>query len=149
MTPSALRLARLKGAGQLGEGDLLALIAPHLSEAALGACEQAGVSCFDLSGNYQLKRGAVYLRRAGASPVAEALERRRPFARRSAAIIRYLLCDSRRVWTVRSLAQAAGAAQISQTLKPLAEQEWVRVNVGVGGIIMYSEKMGKGQDFPA
>lgn len=134
--PSALRYARLNAGDQVGEGDVLVLVAPHLSEAALDFCEQLGVSCFDLSGNYLFKRGALYLRRAGVSPVTEALERRRPFARRSASIIRHLLCDTRRAWTVRALAEASGAApaQVSRALKPLAEQEWVRVKVGVGGV---------------
>jgi hypothetical protein len=125
---------------QVIEGQMLAgIVAPHLTENCLAVCKELGVAGFDLSGNMVIEHDVIYIERTGRAPIeSDVKPLTNPFASKASRVARLLLMGQtaqQTSWTTRTLAQKARISQALAifSLKPLAEQEWVRVGRGNQG----------------
>ena len=123
---------------QATEGVLLpALLVPHLSVNAINKCRELGLACFDLSGNVVIETEDLSIVQTGHKKRVDDEPRRRPFSGKSSRVARVLLTSSREAWVSRDLAKAAGvsASNVVYAVRPLADNEWVRIFRGkTGGI---------------
>ena len=112
------------------------VVAPQMSEAAQLVCQDMGSACFDLAGNvlfetetFELQRSGRVLRKTRKKPVF------RLTSNKAIRAMHLMLADPEHVWTTKDLAESADVVQswVSVMLKPLAEQEWVRVERGNRG----------------
>ncbi|NJM39316.1 MAG: hypothetical protein HC853_00385 [Anaerolineae bacterium] len=125
---------------QVIDGQIIAgLIAPYLTDNCLAVCRELGIAGFDLSGNMVLDREDVYIERTGKSEIeSDTKPLTNPFASKASRVARLLLMGQttqKTSWTTRELAQKAGVSQALAifSLKPMAEQEWVRIGRGNQG----------------
>jgi len=107
-----------------GQEALPTLIAPYFSPEAQALCRQAGVGYLDLAGNAGLETSHCYLE-VGGRPNAQPRKRgvRSPFAGRAERVVRRLLLEPQRTWSMRALAQTAAVSLglASMTTTALAE----------------------------
>jgi len=84
------------------------LIAPYFTEEARALCRQAGVGFFDLAGNGGLDSSQVYFEISGKTG-ARVRERqvRTPFEGKAEQVVRRLLLEPDRHWSMRSLAKSS------------------------------------------
>ncbi len=97
------------GAGAaLGVHPLSVVVAPDLSYDAQRLLQNRGIGYLDLSGNAYLETHGVYVQIDGrASRVAAEREHRSPFMGKGERVVRRLLLQPKKPWTMRQLAQAA------------------------------------------
>lgn len=85
------------------------LVAPYFSEEARALCRQAGIGYFDLAGNAGLDTSRVFLELAGKpNPYQRERPLRTPFEGKAERLVRALLLEPERRWTLRELARTAG-----------------------------------------
>lgn len=122
-----------------GDHALPVIIAPYLSSEARDLCAKAGVGSFDLAGNAHLEASGIYVD-IGGRPNPNVRERvtRSPFVGRSEHIVRTLLLNPERCWTMREL---AGEAGVSLGLASMVTSELAElgvVNKGRSGLTLFN-----------
>ncbi|MHB1296769.1 MAG: type IV toxin-antitoxin system AbiEi family antitoxin [Anaerolineae bacterium] len=105
------------------------LIAPSFSAEAIALCREAGVGYLDLAGNAGIDTLQAYVLITGKAELApRPIQVRAPFEGKAEQVVRALLLDVSRRWSMRDLAQSAqvslGLASMVTTV--LAEQELLR-----------------------
>ncbi len=117
------QIALEQGALQ-GQG-LAVLVAPRLDREAQMLCRDATVGYFDLAGNASLQTGQLYIEIAGERNDPEQKRTiQTPFEGKSERVVRRLLLEPGRVWSMRDLASAAEvslglASMVTSTLTEL------------------------------
>lgn len=107
----AIRRIRRAEPSERREDIVSILVAPYFSEEARALCHQAGVGYFDLAGNAGLDTPHVFLEIAGKpNPYRRERPVRKPFEGKAERLVRALLLEPERRWTVRELARAAGVS---------------------------------------
>lgn len=119
-------------------GELVpAVVAPQITEAGQEVCQELGTASFDLAGNVLIELDDLVIQRRGRTreTISAPSKGLRLTASKSIRVLRLLLADPERRWTTSELAEAADTSnsQPSKILRPLAEQEWVRVERGNRG----------------
>lgn len=85
------------------------LVAPYFSEEARALCREAGIGYFDLAGNAGLETSRVFLALSGKpNPYQREKPLRTPFEGKAERLVRALLLEPDRRWTLRELARIAG-----------------------------------------
>ena len=103
------------------------LVAPWFSPETVKLAAEHGYGTLDLSGNYRLHFGSIFMERVGEAPPAS--ERRQAvslFAPKSARILRALLAVPNTNWKVGELVALAGVSQglVSRVRTALLERGW-------------------------
>jgi hypothetical protein len=102
-------------------------LAPYISPRSAGLCRQAGIGYADLAGNCLLSFDGVYILREGnKNPFAKRRDLRTLYSPKAERVLRVLLADPSKAWTMRPLAAEAGVAvsQASRVKKLLDDREW-------------------------
>lgn len=103
------------------------VVAPYVSDRGRQVCKETGIGFLDLSGNACLNLGDVYFEIEG-RPNRYKVPRplKRLFQGRSERVLRALLTDPHRMWTLRELAAQVGISlgYASEIARRLDEQEW-------------------------
>jgi len=99
--------------------------APYMSEASRNLCREAGIGFFDLTGNCYLCFGHVFIERFGFKHDAEKRELRSIFELKASRILRRLLSNPSRHWTVQELAKESQVSNglVSQVKTKLLQSE--------------------------
>lgn len=99
-------------------GDTIAvLVAPFISERGREACRQLGLGFMDMVGNAYIRGPGLLIERWGSrSKAAEAHVLKHLFTRKSTWVIRTLLTEPSREWTLSALAGGSGVS-LGQTKK--------------------------------
>jgi hypothetical protein len=116
-------------------------IAPYISPAAGGICEQYEAGYLDLAGNCRLAFDSVFIQREGFSnPTAGTRELRSLYSPRAERVLRALLASGPRMWRTQVLADAAqvSVGQVARVKKLLADREWIESGPGGFGLSGYS-----------
>lgn len=111
--PSVLRrsAAWLKEVLTKTEDDYAVIIAPFVSREGAEICRDLGVGFIDLSGNCLLNLEGLYIERTGhPNKFKKPKEVQTLFSPKSSRVIRCLLTDPRRVWTLKGLATETGVS---------------------------------------
>lgn len=133
-SPARDALAQLEQWVSKRPGATGVLIAPYISPAVAQMCVQRRIGAIDLSGNACLTFGNVYIRRTGnPNRFTERRELRSVFAPKASRVLRVLLENSDRAWTVQALANEAKVSlgQVSQVKQSLEASEWLMPDHGV------------------
>jgi len=104
-------IQRIKQADSTGAGEdtISILVAPYFSAEARALCHEAGIGYFDLAGNAGLDTPRVFLKIQGRENVSpRERQLRTPFEGKAERLVRALLLDPEKHWTMRELAQVAG-----------------------------------------
>lgn len=119
------------------------VVAPYVSDRGRQVCKEMGVGFLDLSGNACLDLGDVYFEVEGKpNRYKEPRPLRSLFQGRSERILRALLTDPKRTWTLRELAGEVGISlgYASEIARRLDEQEWIeRRRTGGLGLVAPTE----------
>ncbi len=102
-------------------------LAPYISPRSAEVCRQAGIGYADLAGNCLLSFDAVYILREGnKNPFAKRRDLRTLYAPKAERVLRVLVADPSKAWTMRPLAAEADVAlsQASRVKKLLDDREW-------------------------
>lgn len=105
------------------------LIAPWFAPETVATCAARGYGTLDLSGNYRLQFGSVFLERIGAPPpVAEQRSSSSVFAPKSARVLRALFAAPHHAWKVTELAEVTGISTglVSRVRQHLLERHWAQ-----------------------
>ena len=87
------------------------VIAPHFSEEARALCREAGIGYFDLAGNAGLDTPHVFLEiEERTNKQARKKQPCSPFKGRAERVVRRLLLEPKRHWTMRELAKASSVS---------------------------------------
>lgn len=111
--PSVLRrsAAWLKDFQTKTKHDYAVIIAPFVSREGAAICRDLGVGFIDLSGNCLLSLEGLYIERTGyPNKFKKPREIQSLFSPKSSRVIRCLLSDPRRVWTLKGLAIETGVS---------------------------------------
>ena len=111
--PSILRRsgAWLKDLLTKTKHDYAVIIAPFISREGAEICSELGVGFIDLSGNCLLNLEGLYIERTGyPNKFKKPREIQSLFSPKSSRVIRWLLTDPRRVWTLKGLATETGVS---------------------------------------
>jgi len=111
--PSILRRsgAWLKDLLTKTKHDYAVIIAPFISREGAEICSELGVGFIDLSGNCLLNLEGLYIERTGyPNKFKKPREIQSLFSPKSSRVIRWLLTDPRRVWTLKGLAIETGVS---------------------------------------
>jgi len=111
--PSVLRrsAAWLKDLLTKTKHDYALIIAPYISKEGAEICRDLGVGFIDLSGNCLLNLDGLYLERAGnPNKFKRPREIQSLFSPKSSRVIRCLLSDPTRAWTLKGLAAETGVS---------------------------------------
>jgi hypothetical protein len=103
------------------------VVAPYVSGRGRQVCKENGIGFLDLSGNACLDLGDVYFEVEGKPNRYKALRQPKSlFQGRSERVLRALLADPNRTWTLRELAAEVGISlgYASEITHRLDEQEW-------------------------
>lgn len=103
------------------------LIAPWFAPETVAACAARGYGTLDLSGNYRLQFGSVFLERIGSPPpAAEQRSSSSVFAPKSARVLRALFAAPHHAWRVTELAEVTGISTglVSRVRQHLLERHW-------------------------
>jgi hypothetical protein len=139
-TPDGLRSrhTQLKiEAHKRGHKGGVGVLTAYMSQPGLTFCESAGMACFDLNGTCLLAQKGTYIRMfASSNRLTKSLTAATSFIGNRVNVIRTLLSDKSRVWSVRTLADASyvSVGQVSKALKPLIAVDAVEAKRGTGGI---------------
>ena len=91
--------------------DYAVIIAPFISREGAEICSELGVGFIDLSGNCLLNLEGLYIERTGyPNKFKKPREIQSLFSPKSSRVIRWLLTDPRRVWTLKGLATETGVS---------------------------------------
>jgi len=111
--PSILRRsgAWLKDLLTTTKHDYAVIIAPFISREGAEICSELGVGFIDLSGNCLLNLEGLYIERTGyPNKFKKPREIQSLFSPKSSRVIRWLLTDPKRVWTLKGLAIETGVS---------------------------------------
>lgn len=111
--PSILRRsgAWLKDLLTKTKHDYAVFIAPFISREGAEICSELGVGFIDLSGNCLLNLEGLYIERTGyPNKFKKPREIQSLFSPKSSRVIRWLLTDPKRVWTLKGLATETGVS---------------------------------------
>ncbi|MBI3059833.1 MAG: hypothetical protein HYY81_11085 [Deltaproteobacteria bacterium] len=111
--PSILRRsgAWLKDLLTKTKHDYAVIIAPFISREGAEICNELGVGFIDLSGNCLLNLEGLYIERTGyPNKFKKPREIQSLFSPKSSRVIRWLLTDPKRVWTLKGLAIETGVS---------------------------------------
>jgi len=111
--PSILRRsgAWLKDLLTKTKHDYAVIIAPFISREGAEICSELGVGFIDLSGNCLLNLEGLYIERTGyPNKFKKPREIQSLFSPKSSRVIRWLLTDPMRVWTLKGLAIETGVS---------------------------------------
>lgn len=111
--PSILRRsgAWLKDLLIKSKHDYAVIVAPFISREGAAICRELGVGYIDLSGNCLLNIDGLYIERTGnPNKFKKPREIQRLFSPKSSRVIRCLLSDPNRVWTLKGLATETGVS---------------------------------------
>ncbi|OGQ82045.1 MAG: hypothetical protein A3G40_06790, partial [Deltaproteobacteria bacterium RIFCSPLOWO2_12_FULL_57_22] len=111
--PSVLRrsAAWLKDLLTKTKHDYAVIIAPFISREGAAICRDVGVGFIDLSGNCLLSLEGLYIERTGyPNKFKKPREIQSLFSPKSSRVIRCLLSDPGRVWTLKGLATETGVS---------------------------------------
>lgn len=102
--------------------------APFVSEASREICQDAGIGYIDLTGNCFISFANVYIERFGFQKDAEKRELKSLFNDKASRIVRRLLTDPERAWTVKELSKRAHVSLglTSQVKTKLLDSEFVK-----------------------
>ncbi|MFQ6014865.1 MAG: type IV toxin-antitoxin system AbiEi family antitoxin [Anaerolineae bacterium] len=104
------------------------VVTPYVSDRGRQVCKEIGISFLDLSGNALLDLGDFYFEVEGKPNSYKASRSLKSlFQGRSERVLRALLTDPKRRWTLRELAAEVGISlgYASEIAHRLDEQEWV------------------------
>lgn len=91
--------------------DYAVIIAPFISREGAEICSELGVGFIDLSGNCLLNLEGLYIERTGyPNKFKKPREIQSLFSPKSSRVIRWLLTDPKRVWTLKGLAIETGVS---------------------------------------
>ena len=131
-------VARFEEIDALGPESYPLIAAPYISARGMAICRQHNVGCVDLLGNVYLAFDNVYIeRRVAEKPERERRRLKSLVAPVSSRIIRAMLEDADRAWTLTELAETADAS-LGQTYKvseKLAAEAFARKS-GRGGLTL-------------
>lgn len=108
-------------------------IAPYLSQQAIEACGELGLSWVDLAGNCELKIPGAYVKVNGLlNPYKNSRGTATLYSPKSSAVVQALLLDPQRKWTTEELAKEAGVSlgQVASVKKLLEKNHWIRSTYG-------------------
>ena len=111
--PSVLRrsAAWLKDCLSKTKYDYAVVIAPFISKERASICRDLGIGFIDLSGNCLLSLRGLYIERIGhPNKFKKPRELQSLFSPKSSRVIRCLLSDPKRVWTLKGLATETGVS---------------------------------------
>ncbi len=111
--PSILRrsAAWLKGLIAKTKHDYGIIVAPYISEEGAAICRDIGVGFVDLSGNCLLSLDGLYIERTGfPNKFRKPREIQSLFSPKSSRVIRCLLSDPKRAWTLKGLSTETGVS---------------------------------------
>jgi hypothetical protein len=114
---------------QMGHEAVPTLVAPFFSPESQALCREAGVAYLDLAGNAGLDTAHCHIELGGRqNTLPRKHEVRSPFSGRAERVVRRLMLEPERTWSMRALAQAASVSLglASMTTTALAEMEVVR-----------------------
>jgi hypothetical protein len=121
----------LMKSGQSTAGVYPIFAAPFISEAAAGICRDAGIGYMDLSGNCRLAFDGIYIERQGRPNLFVSNRSLRSlYQARSSRVLRVLLGNPNRGWTLLDLSAEAGVSlgQVFNVKTALLEREWAVFN---------------------
>lgn len=104
------------------------LMAPYISEATAEICQAAKIGYIDFSGNCRLSFGSVYIERKGQpNKFSDKRDLRTLYSPRATRILRVILQQPNKLWTVSSLSAEAEVSigLVSKVKKLLMDREWV------------------------
>lgn len=107
------------------------LVAPFISEQAAGICQEANIGILDLAGNCRLAFDDVFIEYKGApNPFNVRRDLRTLFSPKSSRVLRVLLNQPKRTWTVQELSKEASVSmgQVSNVKNLLDYREWISVS---------------------
>lgn len=102
--------------------------APYISSRSAEICAEEEVGYLDLAGNCRLAFDQVYIEQEGRpNPFAEKRDLRTLYSPKAERILRVLLCDPKKTWRVKGLAEEAEVSlgQVSNVKKLLEDREWL------------------------
>ncbi|MHB0878067.1 MAG: type IV toxin-antitoxin system AbiEi family antitoxin [Anaerolineae bacterium] len=105
------------------------LAAPYVSDAAAAVCREEGIGYVDLAGNTLLSVGSIHIERTGRPNVSpERRQLRSLYSPRTERILRSLLLEPKRAWTLSALAAQAGVSLglVHKVKESLLDREWLR-----------------------
>jgi len=123
---------------QPNEEAVSVLIAPYFAQEACALCREAGIGYFDLAGNAGLDTPRAFLEISGqANPYQRERQVHTPFEGKAERLVRTLLLDPNRLWTLRELVKAAGISLglASMVTSALADMGVVAKNRGGLGLL--------------
>ncbi|MBI4696755.1 MAG: hypothetical protein HY749_22330 [Gammaproteobacteria bacterium] len=103
------------------------LIAPFISAASAGICNELGVGYVDLAGNCRLAFDGVYIEKSTVeNPFRSRRVQRSMFSPKSARLLRVLLAEPFRTWRVTELSERCQVSlgQVSNLRQRLLDEEW-------------------------
>jgi len=105
--------------------------APYLSEESVKICKENGIGFIDLAGNCFIKIDGIYIDIQGRpNPYPNTRPLKSLFTPKSTRVLRILLCNPKRDWYVKKLAEEANISlgQASNIKQKLLEQEFVKID---------------------
>ncbi|MGD9488167.1 MAG: type IV toxin-antitoxin system AbiEi family antitoxin [Calditrichaceae bacterium] len=102
--------------------------APYISEKSAEICKESGIGYMDLSGNYFLSFGQVYIKKEGKSnPKLENKVLKSIYYPKAERILRVLLNNPHSVWQTEKLAKEANVSLglVSKVRQRLDAMEWI------------------------
>lgn len=108
-------------------------IAPYLSQQAIEACGELGLSWADLAGNCELKIPGAYVKVTGLlNPLKHSRGSATLYSPKSSAVVHALLLAPTRSWTTEELGKVAGVSvgQVASVKRLLERNHWIRSGYG-------------------
>jgi len=116
-------------------------IAPYISPAAAGICDEYKAGYLDFAGNCRLAFDSVFIQKEGfPNPSAATRDLRSLYSPKAERILRVLLASGPREWRTQELADAAQVSlgQVASVKKLLADREWVESGPAGFGLSGYA-----------
>ena len=128
--PSAVKEVLEKSSGDIYR----VIMAPYISEASAGICENSGAGYCDLSGNCLIQTDLIYISNKGNPNLYPSDNHAKAIFKASAKttslILRELMKDVSRAWRIKELAEAVGCSigMVSRVKTYLCEQSWAAMD---------------------
>jgi hypothetical protein len=107
------------------------MVAPYISDQAAEVCEEANIGVLDLAGNCRLAFDDVFIESKGApNPFNLRRDLRTIFSPKSSRVLRVLLNQPRKIWTVQELSRVSTVSmgQVSNVKNLLDYREWIEIS---------------------
>ncbi len=107
------------------------LVAPYISDRAAEICQKANIGVLDLAGNCRLAFDEVFIEYKGVpNPFNIRRDLRTLFSPKSSRVLRVLLNQPKKTWTVQELSKEASVSmgQVSNVKNLLDYREWISVS---------------------